>query len=355
MDRISFIITQDGSVGLYDEGTHDIYHSVTGAATESFDKFIHATDFENFCKENNQVNILDICYGIGYNTKAAIYSALKNNTKIKMNITALELYKEVSFLSPFVKDNINCPSINIFLMSFFISKFEDFTTYITKFLDSEVEITKKYFDRDICLLFSKFIHSDTLIDDYKQLYTFLHNIYYQNISNSMETSINAYNINDIDFNINFGDARQRINDVNGNVNFVFLDAFTPHKQPLLWTYEFLSKVKSKMSNNSILSTYSNAAPIRKTFADLGFNIGKVILNDKQFGTVASFSKNKIKSPLSKYDIGLIKTKAGIVYHDNPDLNLSSDEILFNRKSEVANSKLLSSSKYRKLYENEQQI
>lgn len=351
MDKINFIMTQDGSVGLYDEVTQDIYHSVTGAATESFDKFIYATDFENFCKENNEVNILDICYGIGYNTKAAIYSALKNNSKIKIKIIALELSKKIAFLSPFVVDNINSPSINIFLMSFFISKFKDFTTYIKDFFTSEIDITKKYFDPNMCRLFNKYIESDMYLTDYKALNCFLHNIYYQNISNSMENILNALDFNEVSFNIVFGDARQEINKVTDNINFVFLDAFTPHKQPLLWTYEFLSKVKSKMLPDSILSTYSNAAPIRKTFTDLGFNIGKVILNDKQFGTVAAFSQNKIKFPLSEYDVGLIKTKAGIQYHDNSDLNLTSEEILFNRKTEVTNSKLLSSSKYRKLYEN----
>lgn len=49
MDKIDFSMTADGSVGLYDETTKDIYHSVTGALKESFDKFIIATDFENFC------------------------------------------------------------------------------------------------------------------------------------------------------------------------------------------------------------------------------------------------------------------------------------------------------------------
>ena len=40
MDKYNAFYTYDGSVGLYSNGSEDIYHSVTGALTESVEKFI---------------------------------------------------------------------------------------------------------------------------------------------------------------------------------------------------------------------------------------------------------------------------------------------------------------------------
>ena len=50
-----------------------------------------------------------------------------------------------------------------------------------------------------------------------------------------------------------------------------------------------------------------------------------------------------------FDFGLINTKAGICYHDNLDLSLDNNSILDNHKTDVENSNLISSSKYKKEY------
>ncbi len=350
MDKIDFSMTADGSVGLYDEATKDIYHSVTGALKESFDKFIIATDFENFCQNNGFASVADICFGIGYNTKTAIYTAQKTKSKIK--IEAFELFKEVAFLSPFVNDGLKSPEINIFLLSYFLSKYdEEFTSYIEQFLRDNSEISKQYFDPDMCLLFKNNISGGYKYNPLDELYAVLHNIYYQNVSTSMKRTSTSLQIADISFDIFFGDARVKISETKSKYDFVFLDAFTPHKQPLLWTYEFLSEVKSKMNPSSILSTYSNSTPVRKTFSDLGFFVGKIILDDAQFGTIASMDKNNIKYDLSQYDLGLMKTKAGMPYHDE-NFSLTSHEILINRENVLKNCDIMSATEYKRKFQNE---
>lgn len=65
-------ITNDGSVGLYSKNDNDIYHSVYGALSESYEKFILPANLEYYLKNNSQINFLDICFGIGYNTKSLI-------------------------------------------------------------------------------------------------------------------------------------------------------------------------------------------------------------------------------------------------------------------------------------------
>ena len=64
-------LTQDGSIGLYNKELDEIYHSKFGAKKEAYEKFIEPVLMVAKPK------ILDICYGIGYNTKTAI-QYLKN-------------------------------------------------------------------------------------------------------------------------------------------------------------------------------------------------------------------------------------------------------------------------------------
>lgn len=70
--------TNDGSVGLFSPQDDDIYHSTYGALTESWQKFIVPSRFEQYLTTHDEVKILDICYGIGYNTKTSLNVFIKN-------------------------------------------------------------------------------------------------------------------------------------------------------------------------------------------------------------------------------------------------------------------------------------
>ena len=78
MRDISPFYTKDGSVGLYSSADNDIYHSVYGAYSEAYDKFILPANFGEFLKNNKEIKILDICFGIGYNTKSFLNYFLEN-------------------------------------------------------------------------------------------------------------------------------------------------------------------------------------------------------------------------------------------------------------------------------------
>src|SRR5574344_774008 len=104
--------TNDGSVGLFSKSEEDIYHSAYGALTESRTKFILPSHLEDFLKNHDSVKILDLCYGIGYNTKSALKVFLENinqfdkknspQKKIKNNFCA----KNSTTLAPIDTDNI---------------------------------------------------------------------------------------------------------------------------------------------------------------------------------------------------------------------------------------------------------
>ena len=67
------ILTEDGSYTLYSKKYEQHFHSVkAGAVNESLSK--HVIPALNFSKNDNskELNILDICFGIGYNTFSTI-------------------------------------------------------------------------------------------------------------------------------------------------------------------------------------------------------------------------------------------------------------------------------------------
>lgn len=97
--------TNDGSVGLFSQADDDIYHSTYGALTESWQKFIIPAHLEEYLSGHESVKILDICYGIGYNTKTALNVFIKNFMKTKN-----KLAKEKKFKNKFSNKHVH-PSI----------------------------------------------------------------------------------------------------------------------------------------------------------------------------------------------------------------------------------------------------
>ena len=70
MRDYEFYYTQDGSIGLYSYTDDDVYHSKYGALTEAWEKFILPSGIDRLLNTKANINVLDLCYGVGYNTKA---------------------------------------------------------------------------------------------------------------------------------------------------------------------------------------------------------------------------------------------------------------------------------------------
>ena len=74
--------TNDGSVGLYNKEFNDIYHSADGALTEAFEKFVLPVDIDSLIHKDS-IKVLDLCYGIGYNTKSFLNFIFEKYSEIK--------------------------------------------------------------------------------------------------------------------------------------------------------------------------------------------------------------------------------------------------------------------------------
>jgi len=179
---------------------------------------------------------------------------------------------------------------------------------------------------------------------------FLHNIYYRYISKRYKSRLKSTNLNKINYDLKTGDARFVIKEDKKEYNLIFLDAFTPSKCPCLWSYEFFKLLYTKLKPDGKLLTYSMAAPVRAAMIEAGFHIGELYIKreNKYAGTIAVKDKSLIKYPLSKFDLGLLNTTAGIFYRDK-DLNAQNETISKLRELEVKNSTRMSSTHYRKLH------
>ena len=86
--------TEDGSIGLYSYADKDVYHSKYGALTEAWEKFILPSGLKHNNKD--EIKVLDVCYGIGYNTKALMSFFINKNKIYKKNFLKKFLTKSIN-------------------------------------------------------------------------------------------------------------------------------------------------------------------------------------------------------------------------------------------------------------------
>lgn len=381
--------TNDGSVGLFSPDADDIYHSTYGALTEAYEKFILPADLKNYFEKNSEIKILDICFGIGYNTKSFLNFAYNetigsnnikhidklygDNKKRKIFIHAIDTDKNLAQLSPFFvtdkkkrknnKLSFEQEKIQRMLSDKITSHFglkKEINILLGEklFADIDSETERLLFDKKYSQYFDKYMSGLYKLYKYKTYKTnplralvyFLHNIYYHHLSTCYKNASNTLKLLDFDFKLSIEDARTALKNDNNIYNYVFLDAFTPVKCPCLWTIDFFKLLYEHLEDDGMILTYSNSAQVRNAFQNAGFFVGKIYSESaKKFtGTIAVKNKTLIKHELSEYDLGLMKTKAGIFYRDE-NLTLNNEAIIASHKIEVENSNLISSSKYIKQY------
>lgn len=87
-------LTADNSYTFYSEEFEETFHSQQGAKTEAACKFVAPAKL-NIKAHQPVVRLLDICYGLGYNTAAALATIWAVNPNCFVEIIALESNAEV--------------------------------------------------------------------------------------------------------------------------------------------------------------------------------------------------------------------------------------------------------------------
>ncbi len=240
------VTTNDGTLTLYSKEFDECYHSTKdGALNESLNKHI----IPAFKLQNKKcLVILDICFGLGYNTLSTIYYYKRYRKGAKVHIISPEFDKGL------------------------------------------VESLKNF--------------------SYPKEFDELKDIIYK-ISNDF-----YYEDENFKIDILLGDAREEVKKIEKKIDIIYQDAFSPKKNPLLWTKEWFRDLKRVSNKDVILTTYSVATPIRLALYENGFNIYKLQSATTRGGTIASLSKLN----LEEVDMELKKKR-------NPNARALSDDYI----------------------------
>ncbi|WP_310425336.1 MnmC family methyltransferase, partial [Chamaesiphon sp. VAR_48_metabat_135_sub] len=94
MPQFDPCLTDDGSYTFFSQEFGQTFHSKYGAKEESIFKYAMPTLLAEKASRGH-LRILDICYGLGYNSAAALATIWRSNPNCTVEIIALELDRTV--------------------------------------------------------------------------------------------------------------------------------------------------------------------------------------------------------------------------------------------------------------------
>jgi len=103
----------------------------------------------------------------------------------------------------------------------------------------------------------------------------------------------------------FGDAREFLRNTETTFDIVYQDAFSPKKNPLLWTKEYFAELAARLAPDAVVTTYSSATPVRMGMVENGLFVYRPPAEGVRSGTIASPSPGL---PLEPIDMALKKRR-----------------------------------------------
>jgi tRNA U34 5-methylaminomethyl-2-thiouridine-forming methyltransferase MnmC len=282
-------LTGDGSFTFFSAEFGEAFHSHFGARQEAREKFAIPTQLAE--KSSNPIlRIVDVCYGLGYNTASALETIWAVNPKCRVEWVGLEF-------------NAAVPKAAIAH-----HLFESCRSPIPQIL--------------------------------AQLAT-------------PQAGDRLANGDNFQGKLLIGDARQTIQEViqsNFLADAIFLDPFSPPNCPQLWTVEFLQFLTYCLKPTGRLATYSCSAAVRTALMAAGLQIGSTPpVGRRSPGTIASFTAIDLP-PLSPQEREHLHTRAAIPYRD-PQLSDTAEAIRQRRQTEQEVSTLEPTSRWKKRWAN----
>ncbi|MBD3883252.1 hypothetical protein IFO70_15910 [Phormidium tenue FACHB-886] len=278
--------TQDGSFTFFSEEFGEAFHSRQGAKAEAFQKFAEATQLAKRSL-HSPLRLLDVCYGLGYNTAAAVETIWTANPACAVEVYGLELDATVpqAAIAPPLIESWSAPVQAILRSLALQSECQD--------------------DR---------LSAKLLIGDARQ-------------------------------------TIQQVIGLGFQADAIFFDPFSPRRCPQLWTTDFFQLVAKCLAPTGKLATYSRSASVRAALLQAGLQIGSIPLkgtyhaHEWSQGTIASFDPNDLP-PLSQMEQEHLHTRAAIPYRD-PNLSDAAADILARQQQEQQQSSLESTSSWRR--------
>lgn len=243
-NTISFRHSADGSMSAYNADFDECYHSLKdGALNETLYKHIYPSlvhsvgcfgdALENLPNTSNTLCVLDICFGLGYNTLTLL------STLAKGQIPQQQILNGQILKTPFKgKVKIYSPEI-----------------------DENVFRTLRE------LTYPPFICETLPLEKILEHFEF-----------AKQPSQYDGKIGDMEFEIYLykGDALVFLEnlkrDLNGEFHIVFQDAFSPKKNPTLWSKEYFALLYHLLHPQGIITTYSQSRAVRENAINAGFRV-----------------------------------------------------------------------------------
>ncbi|MEH1923797.1 tRNA (5-methylaminomethyl-2-thiouridine)(34)-methyltransferase MnmD [Nostoc sp.] len=281
-------LTADGSFTFVSQEFGESFHSHHGAMQESFCKFVEPTQLAT-AAQKPVLRLLDVCYGLGYNTAAALQTIWAVNPSCFVEVIGLELNPAVpqAAIAHHLFDNWNCNYIEIL-----------------KKLACEHQVQTPY------------LKAKLLIGDARNTIGLVHQSGF------------------------WADA-------------IFLDPFSPPQCPQLWTVEFIKQVSLCLHPDGLLATYSCSAAVRTALLSAGLVIYSTPpVGRRSPGTMAAHSRiaesknHSALTTLSQAEKEHLLTRAAIPYRD-PQLSDPTEVIVMRRQQEQQASCMEATSRWRK--------
>ena len=287
-------LTDDGSFTFFSAEFGETFHSQAGARAEAFTKFSQVTGLAQR-SQCGDLRLLDICYGLGYNTAAALETIWAANPGCRVELYGLELDETVpqAAIAPDLLASWS-PEVQAALEAIALNH-----RHTTPLLQATL-----------------------LIGDARQT-----------IQHLAQTGFQA-------------DA-------------IFFDPFSPRRCPQLWTVEFFAQVVRCLATNGTLATYSRSAAVRTAMQAAGLQIGTIPLDQSDRprewcqGTVGVLAEHQpdqlaeqMLHPLSLMEQEHLNTRAAVPYRD-PDLSDPAELIQLRHQHEQQNCSWESTSSWRR--------
>ena len=250
-----WVDTEDNTQTLWSEYFDENCHSLAGAKAETVYNFIEGCEFYSKIEKGN-VNILEVGLGVGVGLEATLESwlnFLKNNPRTQ---------RDVNF----------------------------YTLEIDPYLANLYLENAKY----------NFEVKETFLDEFPIL---------EFVYKFQESQFKCFII--------IGDARKSVRELKkilkSPLDMIYQDAFSPKKNPTLWTLQWFIDLKNLSEHSVILSTYSASQRALKALVEAGWYVNK----RKGFG--AKRSCTQAFADETKADKNLqnsLKSSRTIPYDDN---------------------------------------
>jgi tRNA U34 5-methylaminomethyl-2-thiouridine-forming methyltransferase MnmC len=303
LEHLTQVPTGDGSITCLDQTTGELYHNRAGAYTEALRNYVEPCDIETLLSRQNEITVLDVCFGLGYNTFVLLVGLLGMLDRVgarqpvNLKVVAIDRDQAIIDILPIVlSDSRLAPVAQLA---------QDFCEF------GALRASRSAPPYFVC---HRLLGEQSLLS--------------------------------LELLIKFVDLRDEIPKLLARTerfDFIFHDGFSPRKMPELWSYDLFSHYAKLLKEEGKILTYSSASAVRGALRLCGLTVMRTAsVGGKSGGTIAArtgvLACNKFAQPLLDGEESRLQSRSSIPYRD-PHLIERRETILSRRENEMRASDL----------------